>query len=175
MQKIPRFLMAIYLCMVGIGGTATAQNMLLLLTPDEADRLRLGHEDQFHGPILRGTAGPRIIVREPAVRQTRDGSVIETTPPARFFILFEQNGAPVDMESLEVKAKKGILSMSLTPRLKAYIQGTTLQADSVNVPEGRFLIQIEILDRAGARSVETYRLEVRHLGSTTSGDGGSRN
>ena len=65
------------------------------------------------------------------------------------------------MESLEIKAKKGILSMSLTPRLKPFIEGTSLKAGSVTVPEGRFLIQIEILDKSGAKAVEQYRLDVR--------------
>ena len=91
--------------------------------------------------------------------------MIETTPSTRFLIVFEPNGAPVDMESLEIKARKGILSMSLTPRLKPFVQGTSLMAESVSVPEGRFLIQIEILDTAGARAVETYRLEVRRPAS----------
>jgi hypothetical protein len=31
----------------------------------------------------------------------------------------------------------------------------------VSVPEGRFLIQIEILDKSGAKAMEQYRLEVR--------------
>jgi hypothetical protein len=104
-------------------------------------------------------------VREPTVKQTADGPVIETTPSTRFLIVFEPNGSPVDMDSLEIKAKKGILSMSLTPRLKPFIEGTNLKADSVTVPEGRFLIQIEILDRAGVRAIEKYRLDVRQLSS----------
>ncbi|HJR05633.1 MAG TPA: hypothetical protein VKA83_28560 [Methylomirabilota bacterium] len=110
---------------------------------------------------MRGSTGPRILVQEPIVRQTSNGPVIETPPSMSFFIVFEANGSPVDMESLEIKAKKGILSMSLTPRLKPYIEGTSLKVGSVTVPEGRFLIQIEILDKAGAKAVEQYRLEVR--------------
>jgi hypothetical protein len=148
--------------LVALSGTASAQTRLMLLSPDEAVRLRLGRDEGLAvGPILRGTTGPRILVQEPVVRQTSNGAVIETTPATSFFIVFEANGAPVDMESLEIKAKKGILSMSLTPRLKPFIEGTSLKAGSVTVPEGRFLIQIEILDKAGARAVEQYRLDVR--------------
>lgn len=165
MQKTSGFLLIMFGCMFGMDGTATAQNRLFLLTPDEATRLQLGQQDEVPEQIVRGTVGPRVLVRQPSVRHTPDGSVIETTPSTRFLIVFEPNGAPVDMDSLEIKAKKGILSMSLTPRLKPFIQGTSLIADSVSVPEGRFLIQIEILDTAGARAVETYRLEVRRLGS----------
>lgn len=150
------------LCLVALCGTANAQTRLLLFSPDEAVRLRLGREDPIGtGPILRGAAGPRILVQEPIVKHTSNGAVIETTPSTSFLILFEANGSPVDMESLEIKAKKGILSMSLTPRLKPFIEGTSLKAGSVSVPEGRFLIQIEILDKAGAKAVEQYRLDVR--------------
>jgi hypothetical protein len=149
-------------CLVALSGTASAQTRLILLSPDEAVRLRLGREEPWGGgPTVRGSTGPRILVQEPIVRQTSNGPVIETPPSMSFFIVFEANGSPVDMESLEIKAKKGILSMSLTPRLKPYIEGTSLKVGSVTVPEGRFLIQIEILDKAGAKAVEQYRLEVR--------------
>jgi len=158
--------LAILVVLIALSGTATAQDRLMLLTPNEAARLRLGRDELVVGePSLRGTAGPRILVREPTVKQTSDGAVIETTPSTHFLIVFEANGSPVDMDSLEIKAKKGILSMSLTPRLKPFIEGTSLKADSVSVPEGRFLIQIEILDKAGARSVEKYRLDVRPINS----------
>lgn len=148
--------------LIALGGTADAQGRLLLLSPDEAVRLRLGRDEGLVvGPTLRGATGPRILVQEPLVKQTANGAVIETTPATSFLIVFEPNGSPVDMESLEIKAKKGILSMSLTPRLKPFIEGTSLKAGSVTVPEGRFLIQIEILDKSGAKAVEQYRLDVR--------------
>jgi hypothetical protein len=154
------------LYLAATGGTATAQGRVFLLTPDEAAQLRLGPEDRASGPLLRSLpTGPRIIVREPPVRDTPDGSVIETTPLTRFVISFEQNRAPVDMQSLEVKARKGLFSVSLTPRLKPYVKGTNLEADTLSIPEGRFLVQIEIVDVAGARTLESYRLDVRRPGS----------
>ena len=155
------FRLLILVGLVALSGTANAQSRLMLLSPDEAVRLRLARDEGLVvGPTLRGATGPRILVQEPVVRQTSNGAVIETTPSTSFFIVFEANGSPVDMESLEIKAKKGILSMSLTPRLRPFIEGTSLKAGSVTVPEGRFLIQIEILDKAGARSMEQYRLDV---------------
>ena len=146
--------------------TASGAPRLFLLNPSEAAQLRLGADERPPGPILRGpSAGPRIVVYKPAVTQTAEGSVIETTPSTSFVISFEPNGAPVNMDSLEIKARKGLFSVSLTSRLKPYIHGTDLQADAVSVPEGRFVIQIEVADSAGVRTVETYRLEVRPLGS----------
>jgi hypothetical protein len=159
-------LVALILLLVVIGGTATAQSRLVLLTPDEAAQLRLGPDDRPGRPLLRGLpAGPRIVVREPPVKVSPDGSIIETAPLTRFVISFEQNRAPVDMESLEVRARKGILAVSLTPRLKPFVKGTMLESETVSVPEGRYLVQIDIVDVAGARTTESYRLEVRRPGS----------
>lgn len=150
---------------LGLGGPGPAvhaQGRLSFLTPGEAAQLRLGPSDSIQVPRLRGIPpGPRIVVHEPTVTRTSDGAVIETTPVTRFVISFEPNRAPVDMDSLEIKARKGLFSLSLTSRLKPYVQGTNLQAESVSIPEGRFMVQIEILDRAGAKTVETYRLDVR--------------
>jgi hypothetical protein len=160
--KMFGLLIAMSLCLVDTGKTATAQNRLSLLTPGEAAQLRLGPDDGVPGPLLRGfPTGPRVVVREPTVTRTPDGAVIETTPLTRFIISFEPNRAPVDMETLEIKARKGLFSVSLTPRLKPYIQGTSLQAERVSIPEGRFVVQIEIVDSAGAKTVEQYRLDVR--------------
>jgi hypothetical protein len=153
-------------CLLYGSRTAIAQDRLFLLTPGEAAQLRLGIEDRMPGVTLRGLPqGPRVVVREPSVRNTADGPVIETTPSTKFVISFQPNRAPVDMDSLEIKARKGVFSLSLTPRLKPYIKGTSLEADTVTIPEGRFMVQIEIVDTAGAKTVETYRLEVRRVGA----------
>jgi hypothetical protein len=150
----------------GVGGNAIAQSRVLLLTPAEAAQLRYSPQERFSQPTLRSLpTGPRIIVREPSVKNTADGSVIETTPMTRFVISFEQNQAPVDMNSLDIKARKGVFSVSLTPRLKPYVRGTSLEAETVSIPEGSFRVQIEIGDVAGARTLESYRLDVRRPGS----------
>jgi hypothetical protein len=65
------------------------------------------------------------------------------------------------MNSLQIEARKWPFSKSLTARLKPYIQGTSLQAKGVSIPEGLFVIQIEIADVAGAKTVGTYRLMAR--------------
>jgi hypothetical protein len=155
-------LLWVFLCGVSIVCAASAQTRLFLLNPSEAAKLRLGPDERPLEPMLRGlSAGPRIIIYKPTVTQTGEGSVIETTPSTSFVISFQENGAPVDMDSLEIKARKGVFSVSLTSRLKPYIRGTDLDAELVSVPEGRFMVQIEIADRVGARTVETYRLDVK--------------
>ena len=143
----------------------SAQGRLVLFTPDEAAQLTIMPGERVGVPLMRSlAAGPRIIIRHPPVARAADGAVIETTGATRFTISFEQNRAPVNMDSLDVKARKGPFSVSLTPRLKPFVQGTSLQAESVSVPEGRFVIQIEIADTQGTRTTETYRLEVKRPG-----------
>ena len=65
------------------------------------------------------------------------------------------------MDSLEVRAKKGWFTKSLTSRLKPYIAGTTLAVESLDIPVGAFRIEIEIADRTGAQTVRAYYLDVR--------------
>jgi hypothetical protein len=65
------------------------------------------------------------------------------------------------MQSLRVQARKGIFTKSLTETLQPYIRGTGIEATAVQVPEGRFAIQIDIADLQGRKTSETYRLEVK--------------
>lgn len=141
---------------------SAGQGGLILLTPQEATQWSLGEGDWPPAARLRGLPrGPRVVIQHPAVKDTGDGPLIEAAPPVNFVISFEQNREPVDMDSLEVKARKGFFSLSLTSRLKPYVRGTSLQAEGLTIPDGRFLIQIEIADTAGTRTIETYRLDVR--------------
>lgn len=138
------------------------QRMFTLLTPQEAAQLRLTEEEWQPPPRTRALSiGPRIIIKRPPLKDAADGAVIETISPTDFIIFFEENRAPVDMNSLQIEAKKWLFTLSLTPRLRPYIQGTSLQAQGVEVPAGLFVIQIEIADVAGAKTVGTYRLMAR--------------
>jgi hypothetical protein len=138
------------------------QQMLVLLTPKEATQLRHTEEEWRPPPRTRAPSlGPRIIFQRPPVKEAADGPLIETVSPTDFVIFFEENRAPVDMGSLRIEAKKWLFTISLTARLKPYIQGTSLQAKGIEVPTGLFVIQIEIADVAGAKTVGAYRLAAR--------------
>jgi hypothetical protein len=134
------------------------QRMFTLLTPQEAAQLRITEEEWQPAPL---SIGPRIIIKRPPLKDAADGAVIETISPTDFIIFFEENRAPVDMNSLQIEAKKWLFTVSLTERLRPYIQGTSLQAKGVEVPAGLFVIQIEIADVTGAKTVGTYRLMAR--------------
>ncbi len=148
---------------LGVGAIEAATRPgVILFTPDEAKALAFtAGEWRPIVPMRSIPPGPRVVVQHPAVVETSAGPTIATGSPTDLRISFEPTRGPVDMESLEVRAKKSIFSVSLTDRLKPYVRGTNLEATGVNVPEGRFLIQVEIADKSGAKTVETFRLEVK--------------
>lgn len=162
-RKAGMLVLIVLFWMVNAGQTQPAsQKRLMLFTPQEAKQLRLTTEAWHLPPRTRALlSGPRIAIQRPQVMDSTDGPVIETTSPTDFFVLFESNHAPVDMDSLRVTAKKGLFSRSLTERLRPYIQGTYLQAKAITIPAGRFLIQIEIADQRGAKTEGHYLLWVQ--------------
>ena len=141
-----------------------AQSQLVLFTVEEAKRLR--HTDRewnASAEILefRGLAhGPRISIKAPRIEGTATGSVIQMRTPGDLWVEFEQVGAPVNMHTLAVQARRGMFSKSLTDVFEPYIQGTRLRAENVQLPSGRFLIEISIADVKGTATAETYRLQV---------------
>ena len=155
---------ALLVALTGIGayaGTRTASRGLVLLTADEAAKLRMS--DGEWPPMIRSRAvkaGPRVVIEHPDVASADGAQRIELTVPARLVVRFEENGAPVDMTSLQVSAHKGFFSKSLTSLLKPYIRGTTLSVDQLQVPEGQFLVEIQITDTKGMETSESYRLQV---------------
>src|SRR5215471_3065859 len=103
-----------------------AKSPLQLLTSDEAKQLRLT-EQEWRQPQPRMRAlslGPRIVIQMPTVKDTEAGREITTVTPTELQVSFEESQAPVDMDSLEVRARKGIFSKSLTSLLRPYIQGS---------------------------------------------------
>ena len=105
-------------------------------------------------------AGPVIKVHEPILEDEKNPT-IETVTPMNLKIAFEKNAAPVNMDSLEVTAKKGFLSMSITDRVQEFITGTILDAREIDFPRGKFRIQVEIADVEGIITSREYRLLVK--------------
>jgi hypothetical protein len=147
----------VVLLLVSVSQTRSgSQKQPVRFTPPEAEQL---WPDSSRTRDLQ--AGPRIVIQHPQVMDSGTGPVLETTSPTDFLISFEANRAPVDMDSLRITAKKGLFVTSLTDRLRPYIQGTSLQAQAVTLPAGRFQIQIEIADQSGAKTDGHYLLRVQ--------------
>jgi len=62
---------------------------------------------------------------------------------------------------LRVQGGKGLFSKDLTALLRPYVQGTRVEAQGVQVPAGRFKLEMEITDRQGTKTAETYRVEIK--------------
>ena len=142
--------------------TVTTSERLILLTPQEAEQLRLS-DTEWKRKTFRlaapGWKGPVIFLEKPDLK---DASVeppyVGTSSPVNLVVLFKERNAPVDMGSLQVFGKKGILKLSLTERLKPYLKSTSLEAPDVHVPPGRFLVEVSIQDVKGQKTKQSYRL-----------------
>lgn len=152
----------------GLFQAQSEQGAVVLLTEEEAARLRLT-EEQFEWQVeyQRGTLshddsdqqpGPRIDFQNPTI--TDPPSVVETTTPLALSVAFMPNRAPIDIESLEVRAKRGILRRRITSMVLPYVvpdgDGWRFVIESAAIPRGRFRIEIEIADENGERTVQSY-------------------
>jgi len=140
----------------------TASERLILFTPQEAEQLRLSDTEwkrktfRLAEPVPKG---PVISLEKPVLTDTTvEPPYVETSSPVNLVVLFKERNAPVDMNSLQVFGKKGILKLSLTERLKPYLKGTSLEAPDVHVPKGRFLVEVLIQDVDGQKTQKSYRL-----------------
>jgi hypothetical protein len=133
----------------------------VLFTPQEARQLHLTLREWQTVAMPRVLpVGPQIVVRRPKVLPG-DIPTIEAQSPTDLDVIFEPRDAAVVMDSLDVKARKGFFSKSLTGLLRPYIRGDSIEVSNVEIPAGRFILDISIADVDGNTTDETYRLEVR--------------
>jgi hypothetical protein len=152
---------------------------LVLIQPEEASDLRLS--DQDYSEILRqakqrrgaegyeeekgAPGGPDIHFEAPEPVSSEDSATsleLRVTPPASLHVSFLRNASDVDMDSLRVRARRGIFSRDLTDRLAPYIIGTSIRAEQIDVPTGRFRIELRIEDVEGRRTEAEYLMVSRN-------------
>lgn len=129
-----------------------------------AVELRLSDEEWETVERLRGpTSGPIVVVHRPELEVTNGENRANARSPLDIVLEFEQNLAPVDMSSLDVYAKKVLLPLRrrLTPKLAAHIRDRRLEAEGVEVPNGRYLLEVAIADVEGRVTREEFKLRVR--------------
>jgi len=115
--------------------------------------------NQFFLGTRSVSPGPNIVMETPEVKTTDQGQTVEMVSPAKLKISFKENpksGKPVDMASLTVRAVKYAVSIPLTEKLRPYVKETTLEAEKVEIPTGKFHIEISIADKDGQKTVENY-------------------
>ena len=162
-QKTWSFFLFVFLFLSTFSSVQRAEaEEVFLFTAKEAEQLWHADADwEIFQRTRASTDGPRVVIQRPELKGTKDDPLIETASPVDLFVTIERNQAPVDMESLEIKAKKGFFSKSLTKKLRPYIKGTVIEAIGIKVPSGKFIIQITISDSEGAKTIAAYRLSVK--------------
>jgi len=160
--NLSHIILPVFLTAGCLAGTVLADS-LFLFDEEDAQHLRLSEQELIdqRPPLTRSLVfGPGIQIKKPGVQDIAGGDTVLTSTPMDLLVEFVEAGAPVDMESLEVKAKKGWFSKSLTGKLKPYVKGAIIEANDIEVPEGRFLIEIYVADSNGAETTVTFGLEV---------------
>lgn len=142
---------------------------LVLLTPEEADKLSMSEMDWLNLPRAlpmakgKGMAisnGPAILFEDPVEQKVPSGSVLEATSPTTMWVRFEQKLAPVDISTLDVKVCKSFFCKQLNDLLAPYIVGTELRAENVEIPKGNFKVTIVIADQQGNITQEDFLLKI---------------
>ena len=149
------------LAIVAACGGPSEPEVVVLMTEEEAAEARVADAEWVVTERLRG-AGPQIVVLEPQIEATPKGLTAEVGKPFNLQVQFEDAGQPVDMASLRVRAKIGFLpKITLTEKLRPFITETVLDGRALEVPKGKYLIEISISDTEGATSSETIRVRVK--------------
>jgi hypothetical protein len=142
-----------------------------LFTAEEAEKLRLlDAEWKIVDEILTrrqalSTRGPLIAVRSPSVQSTKPIPTIETTTPIHLTVHFMEHGAPVKLETLEVCGKAWGFQRCFTDKLKPYLNANTnsLDVPNLDIPTGKYVIEIRIADEQGQETVADYKVAVAEV------------
>ena len=147
-------------------GARTSLREVILLTEEEAGQLRMTAEQlrlevQTKTKSLKSISGPHIVFQKPDLIE----GVVRTTTPLDLSVAFKPNLAPVNMESLAVRARKGIFKKNLTDIVMPYVKpdddgGFSFAIESAVIPRGNFRIEITIADQNGERTIQGYHFQI---------------
>lgn len=110
-------------------------------------------------------SGPIVSIVDPE----SEGDVYKSSLPLRLLIYLKSRLAPINIETLTVKGKRGIFTLNITDRIKSFMrqpQGDE-NADYVidaRIPKlgtGRYLITLSLADIDGNQEEQKAFLEVR--------------
>lgn len=131
-----------------------------LVTEAEAAAFRLPVGARVLPAAVRAP-GPRIDLRLPNVQRKEGQDIAETEGDAALLAAFLRTREDVDMDKFEVELRNGNRYLSLTERLRPYLQDNRLDARHFYMPEGRFEIAIRIEDKKGRPAEKSYLWVVR--------------
>ena len=109
-------------------------------------------------------AGPIVSIIDPKP----ENDVYRSSAPVRFLIYLKSRVAPINIDTLQVKGKRGFFSLNITDRLKPYMRQphNDENADYVidaNIPklgEGHYMIVLSLADVRGNQEEHKAFLEV---------------
>jgi len=140
---------------------SSPEEELVLFSSREADELRQTKDDWDLIPRTRSLPdGPLIRIELPQIKNSDYGPTVNIVSPTKVLVFFEENHAPVNMDSLQICARKGWIKKSLTARFKPYIEGNSINVNKMKVPSGSFTLNITIADQVGTETLSTYRMIV---------------
>ena len=109
---------------------------------------------------LGGPVGPRIELRRPG-----DASVFREDEPVSVHVEFlpAADGAAPDMETLQVKVRKGWFGRDITDKVEPYVEGAAIQVPEVDFSghTGDFRFEIHISDDRGRPGEAQFRVTIR--------------
>ncbi|MCI5208160.1 MAG: hypothetical protein D3910_05085 [Candidatus Electrothrix sp. ATG2] len=129
-----------------------------LLRYNDAEWTRMQEEEVYSATKQLMPDGPVIELVEPKAKNQDD--VIMITP-ASLHLRFVSAGEAVNMSSLRVIGRKFLVKKDLTNRLAPYIQGQEVVARDLEIPTGKFTLDIEISDAKGAVTKQSYKVVVK--------------
>ena len=74
---------------------------------------------------------------------------------------FRETRGEIDFDSLDVRGRKFGFSKSVTDLVRPYLEGHVLAAKNVELPKGKFLVEVEIQDVEGRKTVRPFFVESR--------------
>lgn len=113
---------------------------------------------------VKDLEGPQISILNPILT----GDHYRTPIPVRLLVYLKNSEASIDIESFNVKGKRGIFTLNITNRIKGFIRQPFEGEDAAyvidaNIPKigaGRYLIIMSIADVEGNKSEHQAFLEV---------------
>jgi hypothetical protein len=164
----------IFLSISALFHSAALADSVMLFSESEAEKLTYDEVSfdsiapGINAVKMRGTSsssnninGPIVKLHQPKLDSSKGSNHISVETPTPLHIQFIANNANIDMESLEVEARKGIFSKSLTKKVLPYFVNHSINIEQLNIPSGNFLISILINDVEGNKTIATYRLSVK--------------
>ena len=109
---------------------------------------------------MGGPVGPRIELRRPG-----DASVFREDEPVSVHVEFlpAVDGAAPDMETLQVKVRKGWFGRDITDKVEPYVEGAAVRVPEVDFSghTGDFRFEIHIRDDRGRPGEAAFRVTIR--------------